>query len=78
MPIFYCEACHKETQHKQVLRKRTFEEASLRTKLQGFRELMSQLVSGQHYHKMDQVCLCRDCNHVNYPEMEEQHQIAQA
>ncbi|WP_105901109.1 hypothetical protein [Vibrio gangliei] len=63
MPVLFCQSCCRDTQHKAVLRKRAEDDVSLKNKFQKFNELMNQLFSGVHYHKMDRVCLCRDCNH---------------
>lgn len=68
MPVLYCHSCCRDTQHKEVMCKspvNNHPDISLKDKLQQFSKLMSQLMSGIHYHKMDRVCFCRQCNHKN-------------
>ena len=65
MPVLFCHACCRNTQHKAVLRKREEDDLSLKTKFQKFSQLINQIFNGVHYHKMDRVCLCRDCNQQN-------------
>ncbi len=65
MPVLFCHSCCRDTQHKEVLRRRAEDDLSIKTKLQKFNELINQLFSGVHYHKMDPVCFCRDCNRQN-------------
>ncbi|MFA0087111.1 hypothetical protein BCU70_20830 [Vibrio sp. 10N.286.49.C2] len=65
MPTNYCAACKKKTAHKAVMKRSPNESTSI---LQSFQQLMSQLVSGSGYYKMERHIICRVCNQENQVE----------
>ncbi|MCL9777287.1 hypothetical protein [Vibrio methylphosphonaticus] len=67
MPTNYCAACKKKTAHKAVMKRSPNESASM---LQSFQQLMSQLVNGSGYYKLERRIICRVCNQENQVEAE--------
>ncbi|GAL20862.1 MULTISPECIES: hypothetical protein [Vibrio] len=62
MPTNYCAACKKDTAHKAVMRRSHNDSSSA---LQSFQMLMSQLVNGSGYYKLERQLYCRVCNTQN-------------
>lgn len=62
MPTNYCVACKKDTAHKAVMRRSHNDSSST---LQSFQMLMSQLVNGSGYYKLERQLYCRVCNSQN-------------
>jgi ribosomal protein L33 len=59
MPTHFCAACKKETAHKAVMRRSFNENGSV---FQSFQQVVSQLVHGSSYHKLERQLFCRVCN----------------
>ncbi|MBY6195824.1 hypothetical protein [Vibrio mediterranei] len=62
MPTNYCAACKKDTAHKAVMRRSQNDNPTI---LQSFQQLMSQLVNGSGYYKLERQLYCRVCNKQN-------------
>jgi ribosomal protein L44E len=62
MPTNYCTACKKDTAHKAVMRRSHNDNSSI---VQNFQMLMSQLVNGSGYYKLERQLYCRVCNKQN-------------
>lgn len=62
MPDTYCTTCERTTAHKAVMRRSIKEESTDTGVLQSFQLLMSHLINGKHYYKMEQQLFCRACN----------------
>ncbi|MCF4176240.1 MULTISPECIES: hypothetical protein [Vibrio] len=77
MPTNYCAACKKDTAHKAVMRRSPNDSTSM---LQSFQQLMSQLVTGSGYYKLERQLYCRVCNKQNQeaakPVMSQQANLA--
>lgn len=59
MPRAYCQRCHRETSHKVVLQRCIAEDHSL---VQRFFHSLAMLLHGDHYVKMEEQSICRECN----------------
>ncbi|CAH0530377.1 hypothetical protein [Vibrio hippocampi] len=62
MPVHHCQACQKDTAHKAIMRRTVNHSDST---LQSFQQIVSQLLSGSGYYKLERQLYCRVCNKQN-------------
>lgn len=59
MPEAYCNCCRKVTPHKVVMKRCQTASCSC---WQSLFQVMSLVIHGEHYHKMEKQGICRVCN----------------